>query len=457
MQIGHLIEKYRVIEPIGSGAFSEVFLAQEEMTGRKVAMKGLRKIDYPPNRMKFLLTEFQAMSKISGHRNIVSLYTVEPGADDYIAWIVMEYVEGKSLHDLMQEGALSLTDTLNIGLDICRGLKEAHAHKIMHRDIKPENILLTADRDAKIIDFSVARIFSETTEFAQTVVGTRSYMAPEQHYGSYDYCSDLYNTGITLFLAVTGQFPFSGEHNEIEEKKAAGEIEEIDRSPEVLHNFFQKALHPQLSERHQSAAEMHDELNCILQDEYVKQVSKLINTSVNSSNPKLAETLERHRKTFRLPLEVAERINQNLFFERRQKEENSKHENTTLPPAANPANPTVEEEEIAAPIQKLPDKEPGVLSSPLLERQELTSEETESDILTSIRTQVRESDAYKILNGQISPELLLAQVHTDIQYPHEEEALHIFQEIQSDQQQKPMQQCHARYKQLGEILPKTGC
>ena len=102
------------------------------MTNREVAIKALAKTAYPASRIKFLLTEFQAMSKIWGHPNIVSIHTVEPGEDDYVAWIVMEYVEGKSLHELMQEGALSLTDTLNIGLDICRGLKTAHGHKIMH-------------------------------------------------------------------------------------------------------------------------------------------------------------------------------------------------------------------------------------------------------------------------------------------------------------------------------------
>ena len=170
MQIDQLIlGKYRLLEFLNSGGFSSVFRAREEMTNREVAIKALAKTAYPASRMKFLLNEFQAMSKIWGHQNIVSIHTVEPGMDDYIAWIVMEYVEGKSLHELMQEGPLPLTDTINIGLDICRGLKEAHAHKIMHRDIKPQNILLTTDKKAKVADFSIARIFGEITEFAEMV------------------------------------------------------------------------------------------------------------------------------------------------------------------------------------------------------------------------------------------------------------------------------------------------
>ena len=327
MQIDQLIlGKYRLLEYLNSGGFSSVFRAREEMTNRDVAIKALAKTAYPAGRMKFLLSEFQAMSKIWGHPNIVSIHTVEPGTDDYVAWIVMEYVEGKSLHELMQEGSLSLTDTINIGLDICRGLKAAHAHKIMHRDIKPQNILLTTDKQAKVADFSIARIFGETTEFAETMAGTRRYMAPEQHYGSYDYRADLYSTALILYQAVTGRFPFSGENKEMDKKKAAGEIEEIDRCPEVLRTFLQKALHRQLSERHQNASEMYDELDRIRRDEYVKQASQLIDASVNSSNPRLAEALERYRKAFRLPLEVAERMNQNLFFEQRRKEENNKRE-----------------------------------------------------------------------------------------------------------------------------------
>ncbi len=501
MQIDQLIlGKYRLLEFLNSGGFSSVFRAREEMTNRIVAIKALAKTAYPASRMKFLLTEFQAMSKIWGHPNIVSIHTVEPGENDYVAWIVMEYVEGKSLHDLMQEGALSLTDTLNIGLDICRGLKTAHAHKIMHRDIKPQNILLTTEKEAKVADFSIARIFGETTEFAETMAGTRRYMAPEQHYGAYDYRADLYSTALILYQAVTGRFPFSGENKEIDKKKAAGEIEEIHRCPEVLRNFLQKALHRQLSERHQSADEMYEELDRIRQDEYVKQASQLIDASINSNNPRLAEALERYRKTFRLSLADAERMNQNLFFLRRQKEENSKREklatdvqrhytlatrhienqdfrsvllelhkasrlyidnqdlNETIDNlfqelnAANmvfPANPTVEE--IVALIQKLPENEGTVLRT-WLEHQMPAPEET-TDI-TPIQPRVRATGSYRLVIEEASPEFLLDQVHSDIQYPHEVEAFRIFRQIHIYEQQGRTRQCHILYRKLGRFYQK---
>ena len=501
MQIDQLIlGKYRLLEFLNSGGFSSVFRAREEMTNRIVAIKALAKTAYPASRMKFLLTEFQAMSKIWKHPNIVSIHTVEPGKDDYVAWIVMEYVEGKSLHDLMQEGALSLTDTLNIGLDICRGLKAAHAHKIMHRDIKPQNILLTTEKEAKVADFSIARIFGETTEFAETMAGTRRYMAPEQHYGAYDYRADLYSTALILYQAVTGRFPFSGENKEIDKKKAAGEIEEIHRCPEVLRNFLQKALHRQLPERHQSADEMYEELDRIRQDEYVKQVSQLIDASVNSNNPRLAEALERYRKMFRLSLADAERMNQNLFFQRRQKEENSKREKiltqvqkhytlatryienqdfqsvlSELHKANSlciddrdltgvidnlfdelrsenmvfPSNLAVEE--IVALIQKLPKNESNVLRT-WLEHQTPTPEETID--ITPIRPRVRATGSYRLIIEEASPEFLLDQVHSDIQYPHEIEAFRIFRQIQIYEQQGRTGQCHVLYRKLGRFYQK---
>ena len=116
------------------------------MTNREVALKALTKTAYPCKPHEIFANRISGDVKNLGHPNIVSIHTVEPGEDDYVAWIVMEFVDGKSLHELMQEGALSLTDPLNIGLDICRGLKAAHVHKIMHRDIKPQNILLTTDK-----------------------------------------------------------------------------------------------------------------------------------------------------------------------------------------------------------------------------------------------------------------------------------------------------------------------
>ena len=501
MQIDELIlGKYRLLEFLNSGTFSSVFRAREEMTNRTVAIKALSKEAYPPGRMRYLFTEFQSMSQISGHPNIVTIYTVEPGKDNYLAWIVMEYVEGKSLHQLMQDGPLGLTDALNIGLDICRGLKTVHAQNIMHRDIKPQNILLTTDKRAKIADFSIARIFGNTTEFAKTVAGTQRYMAPEQLFGAHDYRADLYATALILYQAVTGQFPFSGENKEIERKKAAGEIEGLDRCPEVLRGFLQKALHRQLAQRYQNAAEMYDELDRIHQAEYAKQASQLIDASSSTTDTGLAEALERYRKTFRLSLDGAERINQNLFFERLRKVEQNKREKlitqlnqhytqarhyvqkqdypgvlTELqkanrlcfddanllktvdnlfhqlknPSTSFPGIPTVEE--IVALIRKLPDNESVLLRTQLDNQEPEVEEPTE---IGPIQPRIRVARSYRMLIEDPSPEFLLDQVHADLQHPHEHQASRIYQQAQIYEQQKRLRQCHAQYKKLGAFYQK---
>ena len=147
----------------------------------------------------------------------------------------------------------------------------------MHRDIKPQNILLTTDKQAKVADFSIARIFGETTEFAETMAGTRRYMAPEQHYGAYDYRADLYFHS-THFVSGCDWplFRFQVKTGILKKKKAAGEVEEIDRCPEVLRNFLEKALHRQLPERHQNATEMYEELDRIRQDDMSSRLRSLL-------------------------------------------------------------------------------------------------------------------------------------------------------------------------------------
>ncbi len=331
MKINELIlGKYRLLEYLSSGSFSSVFRAREEMTKRIVAIKALSKDAYPADRMQYLQNELRAMSNIWRHPNIVSIHTVEPGQDNYIAWIVMEYIEGTNLHQHVQQGDLTLNDVLNIGLDICNGLKAVHANNILHRDIKPQNILLTPKKEAKIADFSIARILGKTTQFAGTMTGTRRYMAPEQHYGAYDFRADLYATGLVLYEALTKQFPFSGEADEIDRKKASGEIENLDECPEEFRNFMQKALHREVDKRYQTASEMYEELDRIRRWQYEQQASIFIAESANSPATELASALERCRKTFRLQIDVAEQINQNLFFEVRSKVEKENREKNKI-------------------------------------------------------------------------------------------------------------------------------
>jgi serine/threonine protein kinase len=508
MKINELIlGKYRLLEYLSSGSFSSVFRAREEMTNRIVAIKALSKDAYPADRMRYLLTELEAMSNIWGHPNIVSIHTVEPGKDNCLAWIVMEYIDGDNLHQLVQQGDLTLNDVLNIGLDICNGLKAAHAHNILHRDIKPQNILLTPEKDAKIADFSIARIFGETTEFAVTMTGTRRYMAPEQHYGAYDFRADLYATGLVLYEALTKQFPFSGEADEIDKKKASGEIENLEKCPEEFRNFAIKALHRDVDKRYQTATEMYNELDRIRRWQYEQQTSILIAESSNSPATELAGALERCRKTFRLQIDIAEQINQNLFFEMRSKveKENSEklkiqlmqHYTVAIERARNgdtdetfrelhkahtlclqdaelvaqadalfketstaaPLSNALAVQDITALVENLSETEKSILLDALTvsevqiepevddKEPEVFPEELDMPVVP--KTQSQQAENYRVLIEEASPEFLLDKVHEDIQYPHEEEAAYIFQQAQIFTQQENIRRCYSQYKRLG--------
>ncbi len=507
-----ILGKYRLLEYLSSGSFSSVFRAREEMTNRIVALKALSKDAYPADRMRYLLTELQAMSNISGHPNIVSIHTVEPGKDDYLAWIVMEFIEGKNLHQLVQQGDLTLNDVLNIGIDICNGLKAAHAQNILHRDIKPQNILLTSKKIAKIADFSIARIFGESTEFAVTMTGTRRYMAPEQNYGAYDYRADLYATGLVLYEAITKQFPFTGEADEIDRKKASGDIENLDRCPEIFRNFFLKALHREVDKRYQTASEMYDELDRIRSWQYEQQAEALIADSADSPATDLARALERFRKTFKLQIDVAERINQTLFFELRNKVEKENREKLKIrlqqhyTDAINYArnrdiDATLQElhkahkfyfqdeelveqadilfremsavvpdsnhssiEKIIDMIATLSEADKSQLideltihvepfeSDEIIRSDEMYDQEIhQEDIIKPYPSidQIHSTSDYRVLIEEASPEFLLDKVHEDIQYPHEEEAAYIYQQAQIYTQQDKQHQCQRQYKRLG--------
>ncbi len=507
-----ILGKYRLLEFLSSGSFSSVFRAREEMTNRTVALKALSKDAYPADRMRYLLTELQAMSNISGHPNIVSIHTVEPGKDDYLAWIVMEFIEGKNLHTLVQQGDLTLNDVLNIGIDICNGLKAAHAQNILHRDIKPQNILLTSKKVAKIADFSIARIFGESTEFAVTMTGTRRYMAPEQNYGAYDYRADLYATGLVLYEAITKQFPFSGEADEIDRKKAAGEIENLDKCPEIFRKFFIKALHREVDKRYQTAAEMYDELDRIRCWQYEQQAEALIAESADSPATELASALERCRKTFGLQSDVAERINQTLFFELRNKVEKENRERlkirlrqhytdaieharnqdidktlqelnkahkfyfqdeelveqadivfremSAIVPIANKLSlydiidmiEALSEEERSQIIDELTiSREPFVSDEIIHSDEQYDQGVHQEETIKSQQplNQIQSTGDYRVLIEEASPEFLLDKVHEDIQYPHEEEAAYIYQQAQIYTQQDKKHQCQRQYRRLG--------
>lgn len=308
---GSILDKYKIEKHIENGTFSAVFKAKESLTNRTVAIKALYKDTYKQGAMKYLEAETKAMGLLWGHPNIVSIHTVEPGDENYIAYIVMEYVDGSDLRTLIKQkdGIFQLKEIICIGIDICNALSHAHSHNIVHRDIKPKNILLTKNLSAKLTDFSIAQILEESKGHGNA--GTRRYMAPEQYTGNYDYRVDIYAAGLILLEMCVGHLPFAGlTAKEIEIQKRTKKIAIPDSVPSCLQPVLNKAVHRDISKRYQTADDMRDALDQIRLDLYESYVKDLMGQNLTPA--KFRNSLRRKQTSLRLPELVALNIERDV-------------------------------------------------------------------------------------------------------------------------------------------------
>lgn len=210
IKIGMLInDRYKILEKIGTGGMSEVYKARCIKLERFVAIKILRD-EYCQDEafVKRFKAEAQSAASLS-HSNIVNIYDV--GNEGNIQFIVMEYLEGKTLKEYIKEKTvLEDSETMKISACIASALEHAHSNHIIHRDIKPQNIIITNDGKVKVADFGIARIASEATIAVNEVTtGSVHYIAPEQARGGYcDEKSDIYSLGITMYEMATGEMPY---------------------------------------------------------------------------------------------------------------------------------------------------------------------------------------------------------------------------------------------------------
>ena len=209
--------RYEILEKIGTGGMGNVFKAHDKKLDRIVAIKVL-KLEYNEdnNFIRKFKRESLAAASIS-HPNIVSIYDVgtEKIQDKEVHYIVMEYIDGKTLKDLINdEGRLSEKRALNYCIQIAEALKVAHSKHIVHRDIKSQNIMVTRDDRIKVTDFGIARVADNTTVTAtNAVMGSVHYFSPEQARGAkVDNRSDIYSLGIVLFEMLTGRLPFDADN-----------------------------------------------------------------------------------------------------------------------------------------------------------------------------------------------------------------------------------------------------
>jgi serine/threonine protein kinase/Flp pilus assembly protein TadD len=210
--IGKTISHYKILEKIGEGGMGVVYKAQDIQLQRLVALKFLPPhiSDHPEEKARFI-HEARSASALN-HPNVTTIYGIEESPQGL--FIAMEYVEGRTLKQVIEKETLSVRKVLDIGIQICEGLTIAHEKGIVHRDIKSANIMLTPRGQVKIMDFGLAKL-KGATKLTQTrsTLGTAAYMSPEQAQGEeVDQRSDIFSFGVVLYELLTGRLPFEGEH-----------------------------------------------------------------------------------------------------------------------------------------------------------------------------------------------------------------------------------------------------
>lgn len=209
-----LEDRYEILEKVGEGGMAVVYRAKDILLNREVAVKILRPefVD-DETFIKSFRRESQAAAGLS-HQNIVSVFDV--GESGNIYYIVMEYIRGETLNEIIERDApLSAKTVINIGKQLCNALTIAHKAGIIHRDIKPHNIMITNDGNVKITDFGIAKAVNNATIVTSpgVIVGSVHYFSPEQAKGTnVDAKSDIYSLGIVMYEMLTGQVPFTADN-----------------------------------------------------------------------------------------------------------------------------------------------------------------------------------------------------------------------------------------------------
>jgi len=259
-------DRYEVGRLLGAGGMAEVFEGRDRLLARRVAIKVLlAEFARDPSFLVRFKREAQAAASLS-HPNIVAVY--DTGVEGATNFIVMEYVEGRTLRDLLRIGGPPPPDrAAGIAADACGALAAAHARGLIHRDVKPANVMLTGDGTVKVMDFGIARATtSETITQTHAVIGTAQYISPEQVEGrEVDARSDLYSLGCMLYEMLTGRVPFSGEspiaiaYRHVREDPVPPR--RIDpRVPPALEAITLRAMAKNPGHRYQTAAEMEADL-----------------------------------------------------------------------------------------------------------------------------------------------------------------------------------------------------
>ena len=295
-------DRYQIIKSIGEGGMANVYLAYDTILDRNVAVKVLRG-DLATDEKFVRRFQREALSASSlSHPNIVEVYDV--GEDNGQYYIVMEYIEGCQLKQLLKKrGRLTLSEVIDIMLQITDGLSVAHDAYIIHRDIKPQNIMILDSGLVKITDFGIAMAMN-STQLTQTnsVMGSVHYLPPEQANGKGSTLqSDIYSMGILMYELLTGELPYKGD-NAVEialkhlKEKIPSVREKFPEIPQSVENIIIKATAKNPKNRYADARSMNEDLRTCLDDSRVNEAKIVLPYLEFEDNNKKKETKNKESK-----------------------------------------------------------------------------------------------------------------------------------------------------------------
>jgi eukaryotic-like serine/threonine-protein kinase len=282
--------RYRIVRKLGTGGMANVYLAEDEVLGRRVAIKILN--DRHAGDDQFVERFRREAKNAAGlsHPNIVSIY--DRGEAEGTYYIAMEYLDGRSLKELIvARGPAPVNVAIDYARQILAAIRFAHRHGIVHRDIKPHNVLVDGEGRLKVTDFGIARAGASQMTEAGSIIGTAQYLSPEQAKGApVDQTSDLYSVGVVLYELLTGVVPFSGEtpveiamkHLSSPPEPPSAKRAEI---PRELDYVVLRALAKDPADRYQSAEEMDADLARVARGAGVSPATEEAATAIISRPP----------------------------------------------------------------------------------------------------------------------------------------------------------------------------
>ena len=311
MQIDQTISHYKILQEIGQGGMGIVYKAQDTRLQRTVALKVLRpRVVGDPDLKNRFLREARTASLLN-HTNITTIYDIDEWqGQDYI---VMEYVEGKTLKKAIMNDELSMMNVVEYAVQICEALREAHEHNIIHRDIKSGNIMITPLGRVKVMDFGLAKMAGSMTQSKiRTTMGTLAYMSPEQMRGDpLDFRTDIWSLGVVLYEMITRNLPFKGDYEQAllyavlhkEPEKISALRPDV---PPALERIVYKTLAKKKEERFVSTLDMANELRSVFELKKLTRSKKLDEQKVDAGKArKIKRTLSTKKGGLFISLTVA--------------------------------------------------------------------------------------------------------------------------------------------------------